>query len=156
MFCKNNRVWVLGQTTLCCDISSPSSPKQSIDIDPALRGTKLSDTAVKQNLCASLSPGCQGKTSGMPPCDKRRLEAWFLCMLTFVSFHVLYGNSWDWSWFGDHKGSQRLSFRLHAQKMLLKHVKCIFVATWQKKILVFLLGWQKAATFIFSVNTYKK
>lgn len=92
-------------------------------VSPALGSTKLSDTAVKQNLCASLSPGYQGWTSGMLPGDKGRLVAWFLHMLTFVSFHVLCGNSWHWGWFGYHKGSQRSSFRHDTQRMLLKHVK---------------------------------
>ncbi|KAI4802463.1 hypothetical protein KUCAC02_020299, partial [Chaenocephalus aceratus] len=45
--------------------ASPSSPKHSAGVpmrggQPRLRSTKLSDTAVKHNLCASLSPGCQG------------------------------------------------------------------------------------------------
>lgn len=77
---------------------------------PALRSTKLGDMAVKQNPCASLSLGCQGQTSGMSPGDNGRLVAWFLRILTFVSFHVLYGNCWHWGWFGDHKGSRRSSF----------------------------------------------
>ncbi|KAK1888805.1 Averufin oxidase A, partial [Dissostichus eleginoides] len=44
-----------------CRSGSPYSPGVPMrGGQPRLRSTKLSDTAVKHNLCASLSPGCQG------------------------------------------------------------------------------------------------
>lgn len=132
MFCRM-AIWVLGWTILCCDTTSPPPPPHQPNtvlwgppleaVCPAPRRTKLGDTAVKQNLCISLSPGCQGWTSGMSLGDKGWLVAWFLHILTFVRFHVLHGNSWHSAGFGYHKGSSGSSFRQNTQRMLFKHVK---------------------------------
>lgn len=91
-----------------------TSPKQGPQaVSPALRSSKLWDTVVKLNLCASLSPGCRERTSGMLLDDKRRLVVCFLWMLTFGSLYELDGNSWHWGWIGSfHKEASRLSFRL--------------------------------------------
>ena len=123
-----------------------------------MRGTKLGDTAVKQNLCASLSPGCQGRTSGMLPGDKGRLAAWFLHMLTFVSFHVLYGNSWHWGWFGYHKGPRRSSFRHYTQRMLLKHMWdfCLNLTNWRKWLDNSINSLYLKGHFLFNYGTFKK
>lgn len=72
---------------------------------PALKNTLHGDTAVKQNLRPSLSPGCRGWTPGMLPVDKRRLAAWFLHMLTFVRTCALLRNSLHWCGFCNHNGS---------------------------------------------------
>lgn len=113
MFCRMT-IFVSLAGLHCVAISAPPLTPNTVHrgppreaVSPALRSTKPGDTAVKQNLWASLSPGCQGRTSGMSPGDKGRLVAWFLHMLTFVSFHVLYGNSWHWGWLGYHKGSPK-------------------------------------------------
>lgn len=99
---------VLAWVTLCCVWGHPSLPlkpkhgPQGVPpwetVSPALKNTIRGDTAVKQNLCPSLSPGCQGWTLGMLPGDKGRLVAWFLHMLTFVRTCVLSRNSFALMW----------------------------------------------------------
>lgn len=122
---------ILVWTTLCCDMNSPPLPllhwntayrgSTQEAVGPALRRPKLGDTAVKLNLQASLSPGCQGWTSGMSLGDKGRLVSWFLHMLTFVRIQMLCENSSQRGQFGYHKETQMSSFKHHTQRVFLKH-----------------------------------
>lgn len=90
-------------------------------LGPALRSTKPGDTAVKLNLRASLSPGCQGRTSGMSPGDKGRLVSWFLHMLTFVRIRMLSENSSHRGQLGYHRETQMSSLKHQTQRLFLKH-----------------------------------
>ena len=92
-------------------------------VSPALGSTKLSDTAVKQNLCASLSPRCQGRTSGMSPGWQRTISGLIspyadICEFSCVVWEFLVLRS---VWIPQRV--PKVVFQTQQQRMLLKHMK---------------------------------
>lgn len=59
-------IWIQPRLPLVHPNAVQRGPTQEA-FSPTLRSIKPGDTAVKLNLQASLSPGCQGRTSGMSP-----------------------------------------------------------------------------------------
>lgn len=70
----------------------------------------------------------------MSLCDKGRLAAWFPHIVTFVSFHVLYGNPLHWGLLGVTKDLEGPLFRRCLQKDVVETPEFFISIWWTQEI----------------------